>query len=104
MRGTTIKSNEIINFPEVRLLINWIGNLEPDFIFILIFFIKEVERPPAPLPDEGASTAEVQQEQEEQTLNIIMEDSSESVTLPEFDTGSRRSSTARPDNLTTREY
>ena len=65
-----------------------------------------VERPPAPLPDEGASTAEVQ-EQEEQTLNIIMEDSAEAVTLPEFDTGSRRSSTARPDrpdNLTTREY
>ena len=70
-----------------------------------MFLIPEVERPPAPLPDEGASTAEAQ-EQEEQTLNIIMEDSAEAVTLPEFDTGSRSSSARpdRPDNLTTREY
>ena len=61
----------------------------------------EVDKPPAPLPDETGSTIGTQ-EQEEQTLNIIREDSAEAVTLSNFDDSSRRSSSARPESLTTR--
>ncbi len=99
------------------------------------FSDSEAEKPPAPLPDEslaaGASAADLGGVAagagvgEEQTLNIIREDSAEAVTLPRFpaaasppgppgpaapeSVSSRRSSgitpdtAPRPDTLNTRE-
>ncbi len=72
-----------------------------------ILYLGEDEKTPAPLPEEGTPTAD-QGDQEEQSLNIIREDSQEQVSDDgpslEFESSSRRSSLNKPETLVPREY